>query len=55
MAGCLPHEHVASLAQMQPPSRPQQVAGTAAAADAITVDLIDWVGVALTGVLDLTF
>lgn len=29
MAGCLPQEHFASLAQMQPPSRPQQVAGTA--------------------------
>lgn len=28
-ADCLPHEHVASLEQMHPPSRPQQVAGTA--------------------------
>lgn len=35
MAACLPQEHVASLAQMQPPSRPQQVAGTAA------VDMVD--------------
>lgn len=30
MADCLPHEQVASWAQMQPPWRPQQVAGTAA-------------------------
>ena len=30
IAACLPQEHLASLAQMHPPSRPQQVAGTAA-------------------------
>ena len=28
-AGCLPQEHLASFAQTQPPSRPQQVTGTA--------------------------
>jgi hypothetical protein len=32
IAACLPQEQVASLAQIQPPSRPQQVAGTAAVA-----------------------
>jgi len=35
IAGCLPHEQVASLAQMQPPSRPQQVAGTVAVDDMV--------------------
>lgn len=38
MAGCLPQEQVASFAQTQPPSRPQQVTGTAATgADIVTV------------------
>jgi hypothetical protein len=41
-AGCLPHEQVASLAQTHPPSRPQQVTGTAATgADIVMV----WFGV----------
>ena len=31
---------MASFAQMQPPSRPQQVAGTAAVADAMSLILI---------------
>jgi len=38
IAACLPQEHVASLAQMQPPSRPQQVAGMAAVGSDIAVD-----------------
>ena len=38
IAACLPQEHLASLAQMHPPSRPQQVTGTAAVVvEAITV------------------
>jgi hypothetical protein len=42
MAGCLPQEHLASLAQMQPPSRPQQVTGTVP----VVEDIVDevWVG-----------
>lgn len=35
IAACLPHEQVDSLAQIHPPSRPQQVAGIAAVAVAI--------------------
>ena len=43
MAGCLPQEQVASLAQMQPPSRPQQVAGTAAVAvDMSMCGVVHW-------------
>jgi len=42
MAACLPQEQVASLAQMQPPSRPQQVAGTAAVAVDMMCDVVDW-------------
>jgi hypothetical protein len=38
MAGCLPQEHLASLAQMQPPSRPQQVTGTA---PVVVEDIVD--------------
>jgi hypothetical protein len=41
-ADCLPQEHLASLAQMQPPSRPQQLAGTAAVG-------VDMVGVVFLG------
>jgi hypothetical protein len=39
MAGCLPQEHLASLAQMQPPSRPQQVTGTVP----VVEDIVDGV------------
>lgn len=34
-AGCWPQEHLASFAQTQPPSRPQQVTGTAPVADIV--------------------
>jgi hypothetical protein len=43
MAGCLPQEHFASLAQMQPPSRPQQVTGTAPVV-VVVEDIVDGVG-----------
>lgn len=36
-AGCLPQEHLASFAQMQPPSRPQQPTGTAPVAEDIVM------------------
>lgn len=36
-AGCLPQLHLASFAHMHPPSRPQQVAGTAAVVETIMV------------------
>lgn len=37
----MPQEQVASFAQTQPPSRPQQVTGTAATgADIVMVDLV---------------
>jgi hypothetical protein len=38
-AGCLPQEHLASLAQMQPPSRPQQVTGTAPVVEDIMMEV----------------
>lgn len=41
-ADCLPHEHMASFAQTQPPSRPQQVAGTAAVGADISISA--WLG-----------
>lgn len=34
-AGCLPQEHLASFAQTHPPSRPQQVTGTAPVEDIV--------------------
>ena len=47
IAACLPQEHVASFAQIHPPSRPQQVAGTAAIASDMMIrscwyELSDW-------------
>jgi hypothetical protein len=47
MAGCLPQEHLASLAQMQPPSRPQQVTGTVP----VVEDIVDEVWVGLVGLV----
>lgn len=35
----MPHEQVASFAQAQPPSRPQQETGTAAVVDAMLRDV----------------
>jgi len=45
IAACLPQEQVASLAQRQPPERPQQVTGTVAVEDIVCVDvrLAGWV------------
>lgn len=37
-AGCLPQEHLASWAQTHPPSRPQQVTGTAPVVEDIVMD-----------------
>ena len=37
-AGCLPQEHLASFAQTHPPSRPQQVTGTAPVVEDIVVE-----------------
>ena len=53
MAGCLPQEHLASLAQMQPPSRPQQVTGTAPVV--VVEDIVDgvWVGLGWLELLEL--
>lgn len=40
IADCLPHEHLASFAQMQPPSLPQQVFGTTAVVEDILIGLL---------------
>ena len=37
-AGCLPQEHLASFAQTHPPSRPQQVTGTAPVVEDIVME-----------------
>ena len=37
-AGCLPQEHLASFAQTHPPSRPQQVTGTAPVVEDIVIE-----------------
>jgi len=49
-AGCLPQEHLASWAQMQPPSRPQQVMGTAP----VVEDIVMWVGLVGLMVMELS-
>jgi hypothetical protein len=52
-AGCLPQEHLASWAQMQPPSRPQQVTGTAPVV--VVEDIVDgfWLELVVFGGVDL--
>ena len=50
-AGCLPQEHLASWAQTNPPSRPQQVTGTAPVVEDIMMDGVG--GCFLVGVVGI--